>query len=765
MNKNRSCCQWIELVAAGLLALVLGGALAGCGGGSGGGSGPAPTPPSGGGDAVTASALTIKITGVTINSPPVVSFDITNQAGIGVASLAAADLRFNIAKLAPGSNGAPSAWQNYINTAAKGGVQGSQESAAAGSAFGTLVNKGNGSYIYTFATDIRNPAANPCPAPCTDAWGRPLDISYQPGLTHRVTIQQANSAYPSASGVYDFVPAGGAVTTTRDIVATSACNQCHGEVTMFGTNRVDTKLCVTCHNPGSWIAGAPNISLDLKVQSHRMHIGADLPSVKAGGTNKIARRDFTQTNFVQDVRNCTKCHDGTPGAANFTAQGDNWKTQASMETCGACHDDVYFGARPDPNNPYQKRAHPGGVMSDNSTCAICHAAGRYTDKKDIVVAHNLPARLKAATAKFRYNIVSVVPASAGSRPVITFSVTDPTNADKPYDIKTAAAFTAGAASTLSVRLGWNLADFSNDGSGQGFGQPASINLLDNPAVLAGTAAGTYTVTSTVAIPAAQTGTLRVLLDGHPAGDVTAAGKFDDRLPVKSVFRDFAITGTVTARRTVVDVAKCDLCHGVLSMPGKDRNDDFGVCVVCHNPNATDAGQRPRNAAGVLSGGTDGKLEQSIDHKILSHAIHAGQKSIGGMRDQGIVVYGSDGKVHDYSRVVFPGKLNDCTACHVGTSYQLTGIWDAPTANGILGTSIDTGASTTGSADNLRITPIAAVCSSCHDNAVAKAHMQDAFNAGNFSATQVAINAAAPEACSFCHGAGRVLDVKTVHGVK
>src|SRR3990172_4125664 len=238
MNKNRSSFQWIKLVAASLLAA----ALAGCsGGGSGGGADSAVAPPSGGGDAASAAALNISITGVAINSPPVVTFTITNQAGAGVANFAAADLRFNIAKLAPGSNGAPSAWQNYINTAVNGAVQGSQERSTAGFAFGTLLNQGNGSYIYSFATDIRDPAANPCPAPCMDADGRPLDISYQPGLAHRVTIEQANSAYPKASGVYDFVPAGGAVTTTRDIVATAKCNECHRELTMHATNRVDTR--------------------------------------------------------------------------------------------------------------------------------------------------------------------------------------------------------------------------------------------------------------------------------------------------------------------------------------------------------------------------------------------------------------------------------------------------------------------------------------------------------------------------------------------
>jgi len=122
-------------------------------------------------------------------------------------------------------------------------------------------------------------------------------------------------------------------------------------------------------------------------------------------------------------------------------------------------------------------------------------------------------------------------------------------------------------------------------------------------------------------------------------------------------------------------------------------------------------------------------------------------------------------VNDFSGVVFPGKLNDCSNCHAGTSYQLTGIWGSPTANGILGNTISTGASTTDSSDNLRITPTAAVCSSCHDSALVKLHIQDAGSGGIFSATQAAITAAASEACSLCHGPGRVFDVQVVHGVK
>ena len=147
---------FLEFLAASLLLL----ALAGCGGGGGGGGAAAGAGAASGGTAAGAAALTastglsINITGVAINSPPVVNFTVTNQAGAGMTGLAATDLRFNIAKLVPGSNGGPSVWQNYINSVSGGAVQGSQERSATGYAFGTLLNYGNGSYSYTFATDI-----------------------------------------------------------------------------------------------------------------------------------------------------------------------------------------------------------------------------------------------------------------------------------------------------------------------------------------------------------------------------------------------------------------------------------------------------------------------------------------------------------------------------------------------------------------------------------------------------------------------------------
>jgi OmcA/MtrC family decaheme c-type cytochrome len=732
---------------------------------------------------VTGNPLNINVTSVSINGPPIITFRVTDAAGAGVPTLVPADLGFNIAKLVPGLNGEPTNWQDYLNRAVNGAVQGSDERLAAGFAFGTLLNQGGGNYMYTFATDITNAAANPCPAPCTNADGKALNISYQSGLTHRVTIQLTiqrvntvnQNVILNATGALDFVPAGGTA-SARDIVLTATCNQCHAELTAHVT-RVDTKLCVTCHNPGSWVAGPPNTSVDFKVMIHKIHYnnaGAALPSVLAGTPYKIGSKDFSAVVFTQDVRNCTRCHDGA-----LSAQGDNWKNRPSMQACGSCHDDVYFGAQPDPARPYQTIAHPGGVVTDNSGCYLCHGPGRVSDVTD---KHNLPARLKAAAAKFRFNIIGTTPTNQGGFPVVTFSVTDPTNGDQPYDIKADKRFTATATgdSTLAVSIGWNTnatLDFGNDddASAASFGQPISIDALANS--VAGSTAGTYTVTSTVPIPATQTGTLQVTLDGHPAGDVTAPGTFADRLAVRSVFKDFPITVTPVARRRVVDIAKCNVCHDVLSVHGKNRTDELGVCVVCHNPNATDAGRRP-SSGGVLTGGVDGKLEEAVDFRTMIHGIHAGQASNGGFREKGIVIYGSGG-AKDFSTVVFPGKLNNCTVCHVGTSYQLTGIWAPPTANGILGTTTttDTAHATTGSAtldaaDNLRTSPTAAVCSSCHDSAKTKDHMQDlqdSFNGGSFSATQAEITQAqvngTGENCTFCHGdvAGN-LNVKTAHRI-
>src|SRR5215467_934351 len=106
-------------------------ALAGCSGSDGSsgapGSNAVATTPAG---TLTAnSTLNMTITGVTVASPPVVTFKASDQNGTPVSGLLPANLRFTIAKLIPGTaaNGNLSNWQNYVLRVSGGRVQGNRE--------------------------------------------------------------------------------------------------------------------------------------------------------------------------------------------------------------------------------------------------------------------------------------------------------------------------------------------------------------------------------------------------------------------------------------------------------------------------------------------------------------------------------------------------------------------------------------------------------------------------------------------------------------
>ena len=778
MNKNRMMYRWCGLLAA-VSALAI--AVSGCSGSDGSAGAPgAPGATVGVKSPADATSLSMTITSVTVGSPPVVNFTVTDQNGVPVVGFTDTDLRFNIAKLTPGTDGNPGTWQNYIVTGNNGAMQGAQErkTTSPGIKWGTLVDNKNGTYTYTFATDITSATANPCPSPCTDVDGNPLDISYQPTLTTRVGIQMSNSAYPKVNATYDFVPAGGAVSTQRDIVQTSNCNECHNQLAVHGGTRIETKLCVTCHNPGSWVAAGSNATttwvketVDFKHMIHKIHQGDDLPSVLGpdglhntadDGKYTIRTSDFSDVHFPQDVRNCTKCHTNTDtNVARNTPQGDNWETHPSIAACGSCHDDVNFG-----NDSSKPVLHPGGDVSavDSSTCLLCHKSGG--PGLSVADAHSFPAKLKAESAKYKLNIVSV---SASQTPTIKFSVTNPANNNAAYDIANTPAITSGS---LSLIIGWKTPepsgvsaidpiDFNN--SGRSNAQPISINLLSGGALsgsVSNNGDGTYSVTSGTAIPLdAIASSGRVGFYARMAVDVDGNGTAD-RVPVTSAVKDFAISGTaVLARRSVVDIAKCDKCHSQLSLHGSARTDQPQLCVMCHNPDATDTAQRP---AGAPTGTVDNLKEQAIDFKRLVHGVHGAEKRV-----NPFVVYGFNGSVNDFSHVRFPGILKDCTTCHTTSSYQLTGPWESPTQSGILASTVDHGTSLTDPIDDMNFSPTAAACTSCHDDPTdPKLQHVEPWGFGKFQNpdTQAAINNS-PEICVTCHGPGGIVDVKTAHGVK
>ena len=67
------------------------------------------------------------------------------------------------------------------------------------------------------------------------------------------------------------------------------------------------------------------------------------------------------------------------------------------------------------------------------------------------------------------------------------------------------------------------------------------------------------------------------------------------------------------------------------------------------------------------------------------------------------------------------------------------------------------------ANDVKTSPTAAACSSCHDKAEVRSHMTRRGGA-SFSTTQSAIGVTVRERCASCHGPGKDKDVKKVHEV-
>jgi len=683
---------------------------------------------------------------------PVVEFQLTDQNQVAILDLGAGDVRFIIAKLQSSPVGNLTGnWQSYVNRIEQPGVGPGTEprlqATAERGTSGELTNRRDGTYSYRFALSVTGLDGEVL----AQADSEGLNLDYESDRTHRVAIQFDNAQQP-ANPTYDWVPATGTTEQIlhRDIAATANCNGCHGRLGLHGGNRVEVRYCVTCHNPGSTDANSGN-TVDLKNMIHKIHSGASLPSVQAGGEYAIwgfsdNKHDYSSLIYPQDLRNCQVCHGGslTADASTVqpTSQGDNWSEFATRSACGSCHDGIDFDA------------HFGG-QTDDSNCMSCHQTN--------AVAGNIRARhrnlVAEASERFAARILSVTNTAPGEFPQVQYEVFDPTNGDAPYDLQSDPAWTAGGgASRLAIDLAWSTTDYTNTGNEE---EDASAVSLD---ALLGTPVGdgSYTVESTVAIPdgsghpgIAATGSGVAAIEGHPAVDIGTESAPDvQRIPFTSASEFFSIDepdGEPVARRDVAELDKCLACHGQLSLHGGNRTDNLQVCVACHNPRNTD--REVRDIAATPP--TDGKDEESLDFKRMVHGIHAAA-----MRVKPLQIVGFGGRsthVYDEEHVHFPGRLNDCLTCHTEGSYRV------PLAINVLGTTVDTGDDHQSPLDDTLITPTAAVCSSCHDSASSQQHMEQ--NGASFSTSQMAIDdGQVLEQCSTCHGTGRTYDVDSVHGL-
>ncbi len=201
---------------------------------------------------------------------------------------------------------------------------------------------------------------------------------------------------------------------------------------------------------------------------------------------------------------------------------------------------------------------------------------------------------------------------------------------------------------------------------------------------------------------------------------------------EALFIGMVVTGSVASRRSVVDIAKCNVCHFKLSLHGNNRTGDVTTCTICHNTEATDGSKR----AGAPTPYLDGKNQEGIDFKYLIHSIH------GTALGNGIVVYGynslnaatggAPGLPNDFRDVTFPQVASNCQACHVAATSS-TYLQPSSAANG---TSTDALDGTSGGVANLRTTKYAATCGACHGTPTMTSHIQQMGGAWDVTQAQI-----------------------------
>lgn len=225
-----------------------------------------------------------------------------------------------------------------------------------GTPAGSIYNSNTGNAEWLFANPLYYPAGK---------------ITYEPTKTHRVAMT-FSKAYvapetapatgaPGVNAWYDFVPAGGAVTETRDIVKMNDCAKCHANQKLHAA--FDIQVCVTCHDPSKDPGTGESVALEYMI--HKLHMGKNLPSVLAGGKYVVnVNHDYSTAAFPGIIKNCQSCHVET-GNAN----GANWRTNPTASACGTCHDST------------NTLAGHINVAQFANNCASCHGSGAAKDTR------------------------------------------------------------------------------------------------------------------------------------------------------------------------------------------------------------------------------------------------------------------------------------------------------------------------------------------------------------------------------------------------
>ena len=282
---------------------------------------------------------------------PHVDFRVTNEDDMPVVGLQY--FKFYAEQLVPqGATGAGNAsqWQYLVDETC-------DLTPKVNKCAGTLVDNKNGSYSYSFSTNLKSSTR----------------ATYNSDLAQRVVLNNYirgttpaplpdGTTLPVFTGIFDYVADTGAEATySRKIVTTASCNTCHEDVINAKHYTSDVNFCASCHTEGKVKPGN-----EFNVLVHAKH------------------KDLT----LGSLDSCQSCHTASDAAPDW----GNWSRIPTAATCGSCHSNIDFAAG---------KGH--SQQLDNSNCIACHNSnwtaelhtGKTADKKAVIAQLGISAALAA----------------------------------------------------------------------------------------------------------------------------------------------------------------------------------------------------------------------------------------------------------------------------------------------------------------------------------------------------------------------------------
>jgi OmcA/MtrC family decaheme c-type cytochrome len=262
------------------------------------------------------------------------------------------------------------------------------------------------------------------------------------------------------------------------------------------------------------------------------------------------------------------------------------------------------------------------------------------------------------TAENKLNVqITSVTIPADNKPVVTFRITD--DQGNPIDRKAAGVNMR----FIIARIPRGEDEYSNyitlvqksSITGQSAVQADSEGSSANPlGTFSDQGNGVSTYTFNTALPEGYDKNVT-----HTVG-IFATATIQGRVYVSNATFNFIPSGgEVTTVRDVVRTENCNNCHDPLEAHGGARR-DVKLCVLCHSTEIID----PKTGQSVEQ--VDPDTGNNIGFPILIHKIHRGEDlpsvKIAGKPYQ---IIGFRGSVNDFSNVVFPQDIRNCTKCHTG----------------------------------------------------------------------------------------------------